>query len=358
MNDVAELKEYVRVHAKGQRIKGYQEVLDRIRTDDGAEAGSWTGEWSRHAERLERDGKPVQAVRCYALARFPFAGDPARREAALRGVDALDRWRAGRGIEPLRVALPEGEVRCWTSGLSKTDRKPLLIVMGGIVTVKEQWAPMLVRAKQLGMAVIVTEMPGVGENTAPYRPDSHRMLSVLLDAVADRADVSRTHATALSFSGHMALRCAVDDARIRGIVTVGAPVTEFFTDAGWQKQLPRITVDTLAQLTGLEPEGVPGGLADWALTPEQLAGLDIPVAYVASLRDEIIPQDDVKLLKERVRKLELLEHDDVHAAPGHVLQTQLWTTAALLRARGVRNAQTALINLMMRAARVKRPASR
>ncbi|RVX38775.1 alpha/beta hydrolase family protein DUF1100 [Nonomuraea polychroma] len=352
MNDVAELKAYIGVHARGQRMRGFQEILDRIETDEGLGAGSWVGEWCRAGEALERQGQDLEASRHYAMARFPYVDGPARQEALDRCITALDRWRsAHRAIEQLEVQLKGGRVRCWTAGLSTADRKPLLVMMGGNMTVKEQWAPLLVHAQRLGMAVIVTEMPSTGENTLPYDPDSWQMISGLLDDVADRADVSRTHLTALSFSGHLALRCAVDDARIRGVVTVGAPVSAFFTDLVWQGALPKITQDTLAHMTA-RPEGVVG--ADgWALTPAQLAALDVPVAYTASLRDEVIPYDDVRLLKEHVRRLDLIEHDDVHASPNHVQETQLWSTVSLLRARGIRNLQTAVLGLMLRLTRVR-----
>jgi pimeloyl-ACP methyl ester carboxylesterase len=356
MNDVVELKEYARVHARGQRIARYGEILARIRSDDGAVPGSWVGEWSRAARELEERDDDLAASRCYALARFPYVDGAARADAQERCVAAFDRWRAAHpDIQPLTVKLAEGELRCWTSGLSTGERKPLLVVMGGIVTVKEQWAAMLVHARRLGMAAIVAEMPSVGENTLRYEPASWRMLAAILDEVADRAAVDQAHLTALSFSGHLALRCALDDARIRGIVTVGAPVREFFTDPVWRDGLPQLTVDTLAHLTGLTAEQVVGGgLDDWALPADRLGELDIRVAYAVSLRDEIIPPGDPALIRRLVRRLSITEFDDVHASPDHVLEMQLWTTAALLRNQGIRNPQTAVLNALRRLLRLRR----
>lgn len=353
-NDVGELKQYAVVHARGQRITGYQALLDNVHCDDGDTPGSWAAEWGRSAELLEWQGRDLDAARHYAMARFPYVNGAVRQEAADRSVAAIDRWRAGSGdIEPLEVLLKGGQVRCWTSGLSRSARKPLLIVMGGIVTIKEQWAPMLVAMRRLGMAAIVTEMPGTGENTLRYGPESWQMISGLLDAVADQADVSQTYAIAMSFSGHMAMRCALDDERIKGIITVGAPVSNFFTDVAWQRQLPRITVDTLAHMIGITPERVIGGLDEWALSAEQLAGLDVPVFYAASSRDEITPASDVHLLRKHVRDLSLVTHDDVHGSPRYVAETQLWTADSLLRARGVRNLQSALISAMLRGQRFR-----
>jgi esterase FrsA len=353
MNDLTELKEYVRLHAHGQGLKGYQELLDRVSSDDEDAPGSWVREWCLAGESLARRGLDVQAARHYAIAAFPFVNGPARRDAHQRCIQALDRWRLGqRGVEQLEVPVDGGLVRCWASGLS--GGKPLLLVMGGIVTLKEQWAPLLASVSRLGMAGLVTEMPGVGENTLRYQPESWRMLSGLLDAVADRADVTQTYAIALSFSGHMALRCAVEDRRIRGVVTVGAPVSSFFTDLGWQRQLPGITNATLANMIGITPVEVAGGLREWAITGKQLSELDIPVGYVASGRDEIIPPGESSLLRDHVRKLDFTEHDDVHGSPRHTRETQLWLLGSLLRARGVRNAQSAVISLLLRLERARR----
>jgi pimeloyl-ACP methyl ester carboxylesterase len=355
VNDLAELKEYVRAHARVQRIPDYQALLDRVRTDEGDGAGSWVGEWCRAGEAFERQDKDLEAARHYAMARFPYVNGPERQEALERCVAAVDRWRSGNAdVEPLDLPLDGGQVRCWTSGLSTKDPKPLLIVMGGIVSVKEQWAPTLAGLRRLGVAGLVTELPSVGENTLRYQQDSWRMLSGILDAVADRADVSRTYAIALSFSGHLALRCAMDDPRIRAIVTVGAPVNRFFTDAGWQRQVPRITVDTLAHMMGTKPDDVIGGLDGWELDPDRLGELAIPVSYGASLRDEIIPAADWELLRERVPRAEVMAIDDVHGSPNHVAEMHLWTVRSLLRAVGARGPQSAVIGMLLAAHRLRR----
>ncbi|MFI6643908.1 alpha/beta hydrolase [Streptomyces sp. NPDC050504] len=356
MNDVTELKQYVEVHARGQRVQGFRDVLDRIESDDGDGPGSWVAEWSRAAERLAELGKPLEASRHFALARFPFVDGPGRAHALERCAQTLEQWQRERApeLERLDVELPGGRVRCWTTGLSAKERRPLLLVMGGIVTVKEQWVPALVRIRKLGMAAVVTEMPGVGENTLPYGVKSWRMLSGVLDAVGDRADVRRTYAMALSFSGHLALRCALEDDRIRGVVTVGAPVHDFFTDEPWQEGVPRVTRSTLAHLTGGTERHVLRDMADFAIDDEQLASLAVPLHYVASRRDEIIPAGDTRRIARHVRALTLLEHDDVHGSPRHTAETQLWCVRALLRMDQPRGPRAAALDLMWRGARARR----
>ncbi|WP_326794343.1 esterase FrsA [Streptomyces sp. NBC_01808] len=339
MNDVTELKEFALVHAKALQLPPgqYEKVLDRITNDEDGAPGSWTAEWSAAAAELDGAGQLLPAFLCYTMARFPVVDGPARQEAYEKCRSAFDRWSAGQqGIERVTAPLADGEVVAWAGGLSAAEPKPVLLVTGGIVSLKEQWAPVTLQAAALGMAIVVTELPGIGENTLPYDRESWRMLPAVLDAIADRADVADTYALANSFGGHLALRWAGHDARLRGIVTSGAPVSEFFGDADWLRGVPGITRHTLARLTGTA-EGDDGALhkalADWALTPEELAALEIPVCYSASLRDEIIPAGDPAFVRQHVKQVSMNEFDDVHGAPAHVQQTVDWTFGSLLAMR-------------------------
>ncbi|MBT2442559.1 alpha/beta hydrolase [Streptomyces sp. ISL-36] len=336
-NDIGELKNFVVAHTRSQGLppEHYDPLLDRIHHDENGTPGSWVYEWSADASRLAAEGRLLEASVHYNMARFPFVDGTARATALERCTAAFERWADDfPAVRRLDVELPEGRVRCWTTGLDARDPKPLLVMTGGIVSVKEQWAPVLLQLGQLGFAGVVTEMPGVGENTLPYDAQAHRMFSAVLDAVADRADTSRTFALALSFSGHLALRAALSDDRIKGVVGAGAPLHDFFTDTEWQRSVPRITTDTLAHLARTTPEEVYGLVKDWALAPEELSALRIPVAHVTSLRDEIIPPGDARLLRERVRSARFLNHDDVHGSPTFFAQTRLWTLLSVLRMRG------------------------
>ncbi|CAO5173196.1 esterase FrsA [Frankia sp. AiPs1] len=356
MNDVAELTVHVAAHAAALDMDaaGYRELTGRIR-HDGTGPGSWVHEWSSLAETREARGDLLGAAACYSFARFPFVDGAARRGALDNCVRATDRWRRGIApdagpIERVELDILGATVAAWTTGLADghghadghptaagpaaaAGNRPLLIVSGGIVSVKEQWAPLLLLAARLGLAAAVTEMPGVGENTLRYTPDSWRMFPAILETLAGAADVSRTFTLALSFSGQMALRWAAEDTRVRGIITTGAPVRALFTDRAWQRGLPPATVATLAHLTGTDPRALPDLLPGWALSDEQLAAITVPVRYVASTRDEIIPPADVALLRRTVSDLDVLEHDDIHGAPGHAVATREWMTRALVAIR-------------------------
>ncbi|MFJ7070883.1 alpha/beta hydrolase [Streptomyces sp. NPDC101115] len=359
MNDVTELKQFVEVHGRILGIPGGRlaQVLGRIRHDEDGEPGSWAREWTEAGVELERQGREVEAGRHFNIARFPYVDGPARADAQARTVASFDRWRLGdtSGIQRVDLDLSGGRVRCWAAGLAPRggERAPVLLLSGGIVSVKEQFGPILAKAGRLGLAVVAVEMPGVGENEQRYGADSHRMVPDILDALADRADTDRTVAVMMSFSGHMALRAAVHDKRIQGVVTAGAPIGDFFTDADWRPRVPRVTVDTLAHLTGHTPDTVLPRLTDLALTPDELSSLQVPVAYTVSARDEIIPPGDRLLLENHVRELRLLVHDDVHGSPSHVAESRLWSLRSALDALGGYGPQRRFLGLALAAIRAR-----
>lgn len=363
-NDLDELKEFARLHAKGQGMKArrLERILARIRTDEPGAADSWARVWSGEARAMAARGKPVQACQYYTLARFPHHGDDDRIAAQRGVVESFDAWRGsrGRGIEKLEFTTPDGTFAAWAAGLDAPDPLPLLVVMGGIVSVKEQWAQLLPRFAKLGFATVVAEMPGVGENTLPYGPDSWRLLGFLLDQLKGRAQERNVSLLTLSFSGHLALRAAAHDERIGRILTVGAPITRFFTDEGWWARVPQITKDTLVALTGQPSEAA---LAEafrhgWALTPEELRAVRVPVRYVVSARDEIIPGGERAFLAEHLADVGFLEFDDVHGSPAHLGELRLWLLLQLLRTNGIEDKRTKVLStiLGLRAARSRRKA--
>ena len=363
-NDLDELKEFARLHAKGQGMKArrLERILARIRNDEPGAPDSWARVWSAEAQAAAARGKPVQACQYYALARFPHHGDEVRIAAQRGVVEAFDAWRGsrGRGIEKLEFSTADGSFAAWAAGLDAPKPLPLLVVMGGIVSVKEQWAQLLPRFVKLGFATVVAEMPGVGENTLPYGPDSWRLLGFLLDQLKGRAQERNVSLLTLSFSGHMALRAAGNDERIGRILTVGAPIASFFTDENWWSGVPRITKDTLAALTGQPSEAalVEAFRHGWALTPEELRAVRIPVRYVVSARDEIIPGGERAFLAEHLADVGFAEFDDVHGSPAHLGELRLWLLLQLLRTSGIEDRRTKALQtiLGLRAAKSRRAA--
>jgi pimeloyl-ACP methyl ester carboxylesterase len=72
----------------------------------------------------------------------------------------------------------------------------------------------------------------------------------------------------------------------------------------------------------------------WALSEAELRSLDVPVTYVASLRDEIVPLGDAALLRRCVPAAEVVVNDDVHGSPEHLAATRAQLLRSVLRASG------------------------
>ncbi|MER5860104.1 esterase FrsA [Streptomyces sp900105245] len=336
MDHLAELKEFALLHARGQGMapRRVERILTGITNDTCGDPRSWAATWTREGRIAASYGRLLDACAHFALARFPHHGDPAREAAGRLVVSTFDIWRERRrDIVRLELPYEGGTVAAWATGLDAPRPRPLLVVMGGIVSVKEQWAPLLPLFARLGYAAVVTEFPGVGENTVRHTPGSWRLLPHLMDRLEGRAKVSDTSMLTLSFSGRLALRAATEDTRIRRVLTVGAPVGAFFTDPAWWPRVPGITADTLCALTG-----APDRAALWselprhAMTAEQLRRVRIPVRYVASSRDEIIPAGEQHLLRA-LPDLRVKTFDDVHGSPAHLGAMRRWLVSQLLLTR-------------------------
>lgn len=341
----AEVAELARLHARAQGIDG--RVLDRVVTAAATEG--WSAVWARHGDRHRAAGRPLLACRHHALARWPYPADPTADRSATAVVDAFDAWRRRvGGIGRLVLELPDGRVAAWTAGLDPARPRPLVLVMGGIVSVKEQWAPFLRAARRLGAAVVVTELPSVGENTVRYGPGATDLVPQLLDRLGPQAARGGVHVVGLSFGGHLALAAARHDPRISSVLTVGAPVHALFADPAVWAALPRTTTATLEHLTGTRGGDTPALLASMALGPAELADVRIPVRYVASRRDEIVPRSEWELLVRVLPDLRWVEFDDVHGAPAHLTDTRLWLVGHLLRLCGDRRATALDLALALR----------
>jgi esterase FrsA len=337
MNDVTELKRFAAAHCRplGVPEEIREEVFDRIVNDGPDTPGSWVREWRDAGRRHETEGDLVTAFHCYALARFPYVDGEARQAVYADAQRTFDTWRADHpGIERLAVFTPDGErLCCWAYGLSATAPRTLLVITAGLASVKEQWAAMLLLANQLDMAVLVTELPGVGENRLRYDRDAWRMFTAILDTAAECAKADRTYLVGDGLAGHLALRFAAQDRRVRGVICHASPLREFFTDPAWLPTLPRVAADTLAHLLGRPSAELSTYLRDWALTDSELSMVDAPIGYLSSSRDQLTPPGEPRVLRTRVRQLMHVDLDRAPGSPRHADHIRGWIIDTLIRMR-------------------------
>ncbi|MCV7426907.1 alpha/beta fold hydrolase [Mycobacterium montefiorense] len=327
MHSLEERANLVRLHSRAQGLATAEttRVLSRITSLEDGPAG-WSTVWSREGERYRVRGDRTGAIARFNLARFPFPHTPDGHAALQRCISLAGDLAVQRGVTRIEV---DGWAAWHLPAPDVVANPRLLVVCGGIVSIKEQWLSLLELGRRWSMAVLLTEFPGVGENTTTYNADTAQRFSTVLDAAASLQRFESAFALALSFGGTIALRASGDDPRIGSILSVGPPIRNFFTDRQWWDQVPQTTKDALVVTTRTTAETLADTLVKFALTADQLAAVKVPVTAIASLRDEIVPVADLVLLRSAAPKARIVAFDDVHGSPCHLLDTRLLTIGAL-----------------------------
>ncbi|HEY6877038.1 MAG TPA: alpha/beta hydrolase, partial [Polyangiales bacterium] len=301
---------------------------------DGEARGSWVHAWEEEARRAERKGDLVTSSNLYGLARFPCADELAKVRAGERAASAYARHLEATGKGQRRVANVGTIGVPFLFAPGPREDAPLVVLMGGIVSLKEQWGSFLSLGPRVGCAVAIADFPGVGENRLRYSRAASALYGAILDAVAERCNVRETLVVAPSFGGHLALLHAPIDARLRKVVTVGAPLSHLFRDEAVHARLPSITRAALVQSARIAPAQLPAHLATLALSEREIADIGVQVTYVAALRDEIIPEIEWRAAAASARSFRVYAFDDVHGAPNHLRETRLIILAELLQTAG------------------------
>ncbi len=350
---LSELKDFVWVHAllQGLSTATVERVLARIHSASGEGPGAWPFEWMQEGERMDRNLRSQEAASFFNLARFPFVDGPVRAHALQRCGEVFQQWarEARLPIERLEVKVQGKIVPAYGVGLGKY-KAPLLLVMGGVVSLKEQWQNFLKASRFIRCPVVVVDFPGGGESGLTYHAGSHEDLQALLGELLRLASTGECITLASSFSGPLWLRVALSDPRVRGVILHGSPIHDFFTDAAWWERVPTTTKLAMAACMRLPLEKVEEHKPSLALSREELARLEIPILYVAGLRDEIIPSADWELVEGGAPKARVFRLDDVHGTPNRLREAALEIMWSVLRFGGKQWSPAGLVVGSMRLA--------
>jgi esterase FrsA len=202
----------------------------RIRDMWGEGEASWVGEWSREAERAERDGEWLQAALLWGAARFPALATESRRTAFGRQLAAYEcaapdfRLHFERLV--LEVANGSGPtpVAVHVFRRRRAASRTLLVVCGGVDTWKIELHKLLVALARLsGLTVVAIDMPGTGESEVPLGPDGDLIIAAAIDQLAARWQAPTRSFFGISFGGHWAAKLALTD-RVDAAIDLGGPV--------------------------------------------------------------------------------------------------------------------------------------
>jgi alpha-beta hydrolase superfamily lysophospholipase len=229
-----------RFEAMGLPLGMVVETLDGVRSfHDWVEAWTTTAQhYSGEARRAERDGDDVRsatalqrAAHCYHVASwFAFEDERVARACRSSANSLFSKSVPHMLPDTRRVQVP------WRTGMlpayltvprNASSGCPLVVLLNGVTTSKEELILWRGAYVDHGMAVLALDWPGTGEllDASPPDPDHDDFTDGLVDlATHERGlDPERIVLTGVSLGGAMAVRAAALDRRIAAAIAVTPP---------------------------------------------------------------------------------------------------------------------------------------
>ena len=294
------------------RIDRWEEWLDAW--SDTAAVHEALGEEAREQGHARTAGEAfVRAAVCFHFAKFVWVLDAERNretteraKAALYAAHALLDPTAERIEAPLDGAHVAGNLR----RPADVDRPPLVILIPGLDSTKEEffhWEDVFLSR---GMATLSLDGPGQGETGfhMPIRPDYEVAVGAELDALdgRDDIDIGRVGAAGVSMGGYYAPRAAAFEPRIRAVAGVSGP---YNMGANWDA-LPSLTRETLQHHTGAASEEEAHERALEIDLDGVAERIEQPCLVVTGRHDRLIPWEDTKRIADEAPNATWVLFDD------------------------------------------------
>ncbi|MGV9265507.1 alpha/beta hydrolase family protein [Kitasatospora sp. NPDC003701] len=291
------------------------------------------------AERAAAEGRPVSAGESYRTAArwFHCAGllpHPDRAAAARDATEADGAMRAALArLDPAAERVEGGSFAGWLRRPAGTGRRPLVIVVPGMDSGKEEFHAVTEALLARGAAVLALDGPGQGvlAATSAPEPDYHRVVGRVIDAVAVRegVDADRIGVVGLSLGGYYAAVTAAREPRIRATAVVSGPYR-----LDWDALVPFVTATLTQRCGSADAARAFVGRVDLTGPAEDLTG---PLLVVEGGEDRIPGVTNAEALARRVPGAELLLVPHGNHLLGNALADWLpatadWLTARLARA--------------------------
>jgi len=298
------------------RIETWEEWLD-----------AWCETAAVHAELARAaagDGRRVtageawvRAAVCFHFAKFVWVLDAERsRAAADRAVAAL--YRAHELLDPtaerVEAPLDGGRVVANVRRPPDVERPPLVILIAGLDSTKEEFFRPEGVFLARGMATASLDGPGQGEAgyELPLRADYEVAVGALLDRLAGRADLDldRVAAFGVSLGGYYAPRAGAFEPRLKAVAGLSGP---FSFGECWDA-LPPLTRETFVAKSGARDEDEGRAKAAQLDLSDVLERLTQPALFVTGRHDRLIPWEQTeRQAKEAPNGTFVLHEDGNHA---------------------------------------------
>jgi 2,6-dihydroxypseudooxynicotine hydrolase len=240
---------------------------------------------------------------CFHFGKFLFVDDvPQMREAHRRAV-AVHR-KAHQLLDPPvdRVEFPYGD-HTLVGNLrrpSGVDRPPVVVMMPGLDSAKEELTTNERWFLDRGMATFTIDGPGQGEAEydLPIEPAYEKPVSAAIDALEARDDVDagRIGGWGVSMGGYYVVRAAAFEPRLRAIVSLSGPF-EFLSK--WDDLPPMSRAAFRVRSHAATDEEARARLARIDLS-DVIGRVTCPVYVVGGDRDRLVPPEAARRIAEGV----------------------------------------------------------
>jgi 2,6-dihydroxypseudooxynicotine hydrolase len=246
------------------------------------------------ARRVTAGDAWLRAAVAYHFAKFVWVLDAGRaRAVADLAVEAL--YAAHRHLDPtaerIEAPLGGGAVVGNLRRPAVVDRPPLVLLIPGLDSTKEEFFTLEEVFLRRGMATLSIDGPGQGEcgYALPIRPDYEVAVAAALDVLDGREDLDleRVGALGVSLGGYYAPRAAAFEPRIRAVAGISGA---FNFGALWDR-FPELTRETFAHKSGADDPRVRALELDLDGVLERL---DQPALFVTGRHDRLIPWESTE----------------------------------------------------------------
>jgi dipeptidyl aminopeptidase/acylaminoacyl peptidase len=332
--------------ANGTSYSDFRATMARITVWD-----DWCREWGRTAryyedlaEAAEAAGHTVsageawrRAALCWHWGKFVFVDDPDQQRAAHDRTVACFRRGAATltpRAQPVKIPYEATTLAAYLRVPAGPARPPVVIMMPGLDSVKEELQATAEYMLARGLAVIAVDGPGQGEAEyeLPIEPAYERVATAVAGYLEGRDDVDpdRIGAFGVSLGGYYAARAAAFEPRIKAAVSLAGP---YDWSLNWDT-LPPQTRATFQRRSGAATAAeARQKLAALTLEPAA-ARITIPLLVVAGGRDRLVPTSHAERLAREAPGAELmLDPDGTHGLTNHAFESRSkmsdWLTARL-----------------------------
>jgi 2,6-dihydroxypseudooxynicotine hydrolase len=303
---------------------------DFVRTTASISAWEeWIGAWCQTADvhlglarqaAAQQRGRSageafLRAAVAYHFAKFVWVLDPERnRRATEAAVNSLYDAHAFLDPSAERVQAPLGD----GSGTVVANLRrpagagpfPLVILIPGLDSTKEEffaWESVFLKR---GMATLSLDGPGQGETgfALDIRPDYEVAVSAAIEAVAGRPelDPTRIGAAGVSLGGYYVARSAAFEPRLRAVAGVSGP---YDMGAQWDS-MPALTREAFMHHSGFGDEADARARAAELSLAGVASEVTQPCLVVTGRRDRVIPWEQTRRIADEAPHGEWVLYDE------------------------------------------------